>query len=563
MGKLLTVFAVALIIFAACNKSPEQQAGNTRTASESSNEKLASVDSAQAPSFHNALVNVASNLETNGSHLSVTHIDEDLKQLAEVMDGLLDVARQTSDEVPLNLSVVNLVNDLGLEKIDAVGRSSRWNESVWHNRLFIQTGGSSSGVLSVMGDEGTAWRAGEFAPADADMVVEFELNLRRLRQTMLIVSAAFGEQTQQGFLEAMQEKIANSSMTVGDLLGKMDIRATLVISLDREKRWNVSEQVELPTMLVTLRIERGMWLWKQFGEHIEADAEVSERDGLKFVKAPEEMDTPMGKLRPVIILDESKDVILVSLSEAYLEKCRSGKTTLSSSDDFKSATTGFPAKGNGLIYVSGDFCKELVEQVIQVRKNIPKDSEATALFDGLLGVSNLSADDVSHGYACCLANTKSGILIVGNSPMPDKGYGMMSSVAPISAMAAMATPMILKQKNKAQLIQVVSKMKQLYFLFFEYDQDEGKFPEQLEDLVQKGYLKQDTLTMLNRCHADSEDRSLVYIPGFSMSDHSATIIMHTPVPIDGKRAYLRIDGEVKTIKEAGFQQLMKAQDARE
>jgi hypothetical protein len=241
MGKLLTVFAVAVIIFVACNKSPEQQAGNTRTASESANEKLVSLDSAQAPSFHNALVNVASNLETNGSHLSVTHIDEDLKQLAEVMDGLLDVARQTSDEVPLNLSVVNLVNDLGLEKIDAMGRSSRWNESAWHNRLFIQTGGSRSGVLSLMGDEGTAWRAGDFAPADADVVVEFELNLRRLRQTMLIVSAAFGEQTQQGFLEAMQEKIADSAMTVGDLLGKMDIRATLVISLDREQRWNVSE----------------------------------------------------------------------------------------------------------------------------------------------------------------------------------------------------------------------------------------------------------------------------------------------------------------------------------
>lgn len=106
-------------------------------------------------------------------------------------------------------------------------------------------------------------------------------------------------------------------------------------------------------------------------------------------------------------------------------------------------------------------------------------------------------------------------------------------------------------------------MKQLYFLFFEYDQDEGKFPEQLEDLVQKGYLKQETLAMLNSCHADGEDRPLVYIPGFSMSDHSATIIMHTPVPIDGKRTYLRIDGEVKTIKEASFQQLMKAQDARE
>ncbi|HCC20147.1 MAG TPA: hypothetical protein DEP88_02715, partial [Verrucomicrobiales bacterium] len=106
-------------------------------------------------------------------------------------------------------------------------------------------------------------------------------------------------------------------------------------------------------------------------------------------------------------------------------------------------------------------------------------------------------------------------------------------------------------------------MKKMYYLFIDYDIDEGKFPEQLEDLVKKGYLKQDTLTMLNSCHADGEDRPLVYIPGFRTSDHSATIIMHTPAPIDGKRTYLRIDGEVKTMKEASFQQLIKVQGARE
>ncbi len=306
-----------------------------------------------------------------------------------------------------------------------------------------------------------------------------------------------------------------------------------------------------------------MWIWKQFGELIEADAEVSEQDGLKIVKAPQEMDTPMGKIRPVIVLDESKDVIWVSLTEAYLNKCKSGTATLASSDDFKKATTGFPAKGNGLFYVSDNLCKEIVEQVIQHRKNMPKDSEATAMFDGLLGFSKLSVDDVVHGYACCISNTESGILVVGNSPIPDKGYGMMSSIAPISAMAAMATPVILKQKKNAQSVRTVSNMKQMYFLLFEYSQDDGEFPKQLEDLVKKEYIKQETLELLISCRVDGEDKPLVYISGLSTTDNAASILMHTPAPVDGKRACLRVDGSVEAIAEAEFQELIKAQRARE
>lgn len=561
MKNILPFLAIAPLAFTSCDDKSAPQTGSASGAAAAPT----AVNGGATPSFHSALGNVVGNLETNGSHFSVTHIDEDLKQLAKAADGLLDIARENSDEVPPNLSAVDLLNNLGLSKIDAMGRSSRSTGGAWHNRLFVQTNGDRSGLLSAMGGEGSEWRAGEFAPADADLVVEIELNLRRIMETMKALSTSFGEEAEQGLAEAMREKIAEGGMTLGDLLGKTDLRATLIVSLDTEKRWSPGEGIQLPAMDAALRIERGMWLWKQFGEAIEAGAEVSESDGLKIIKAPEEMDTPMGKLRPIIVLDAAKDLIWASFTEDYLGKCRSSEMKLAGSDDYGLATTGFPEKGNGIFYVSGDFCSELVQQVRQAGKNLPEGSEEAAGFNAVIGLLGFPTDDAAsaHGYAWCVSNTKTGILCVGNSPFPDKGYGLMNSIAPISAMAGLAAPMVVKQRQKANQVMAVSNMRQLGLALFEYETEKGQYPNQLSDLVDAGILDGEMLDQMTSCLIDGESRPLVYIPGLSSSGNPGIIILHTPAPIDGKRIVARIDNSVTSMPEDEFLELIGKQQDRE
>jgi len=558
MKNFLSILALVPLVFASCENKSKNQTGKSP---EVNTQPTANRDA----SFNIAVTNVVSNLETNGSHLSITHIDEDLKQLAKAVDGLLDIARNTSDEVPPNLSVVDLLKDLGLSKIDAMGRSSRSTGNAWHNRSFTQTNGDRSGLLSVMGDEGSAWRVGNFAPANADLVVEFELNLRRIRETMKVVGNSFGKEGQRGFAEIMRGEIAGGMMTVGDLLGKTDLRAILIVSLDKDQRWNASEEIELPIMHAAICIERGMWLWKQFGKPIEAETEVSERDGLKIIKAPEEMNTPMGKIRPVIILDEAKDMIWVSLTEDYLDKCQSPANTLASSNDFKQATAGFPEKGNGLFYVSADFCEEIIQQVKQAGKNLPSGSEEAPGFDAVTGLLGLSTEDAAfaHGYAWCISNTKTGILCVGNSPFPDKGYGMMNGIAPIAAMAGMAAPMVIRQKSKADQTEAMSNLRQLGLALFEYDTNEGQFPNQLGELVDAGIINEGDFSRLNSCRIDGETKQFVYIPGLSSAGNPARVIMHTSAPIDGKRTVLRIDNSVSSLPENQFLELIQKQQAEE
>lgn len=559
MKKLLPLFVIAPLVFTSCEKKPEAQTGS------SSDTSTSAPTSNSNTSFNSALTNVVSHLETNGSHFSITHIDDDINQLAKSVDGLIDIARASSQDIPPNLNIVKLLKGLGLSKIDAIGRSSRANQDMWHNRLFLQTNGDRSGLLSIMGEEGSKWRCADIAPADADLVMEFELNLRRLRETMKVVSDSFGEQAEASISAMMKEKIAGGALSLGDMLGKTDLRAKIVVSLDREKRWKATEQTELPTMHAALCIERGTWLWKQFGEEIEKDSTIGERNGLKTVKAPEEMVTPMGKLRPIIAIDEAKDLLWFSLSEEYLDTCLSKQNTLASSDDFKRATTGFPEKGNGFAYASGDFYQEVIQQLKQVGDNLPENSEQASLFEGinrLLGLSQGNATS-PHGFAWCLSNTKSGILCVGNSLLPDKGYGLMTSVAPIAAIAGMSTPAILKQKTKAEQVRAISNAKQLYLALLDYESEEGEFPEKLSDLVEDGYLEEATFAVLINYTVNGKVHEFVYIPSLSTRMDGNMIILHSPAPIDGKYLILRIDGAAQMIPAADFENLMRKQKSAE
>ena len=49
-------------------------------------------------------------------------------------------------------------------------------------------------------------------------------------------------------------------------------------------------------------------------------------------------------------------------------------------------------------------------------------------------------------------------------------------IAIIAALAAMATPVILKQKKKADMTEAVNNAKQIFYLMIEFDGDFGEFP---------------------------------------------------------------------------------------
>ena len=62
------------------------------------------------------------------------------------------------------------------------------------------------------------------------------------------------------------------------------------------------------------------------------------------------------------------------------------------------------------------------------------------------------------------------------------GYVTIPLIFIIAALAALATPVILKQKKKAEMVETSSYVKQIYYHLVEYEQEHGKFPDSLDDL---------------------------------------------------------------------------------
>jgi len=426
--------------------------------------------------FNPNLLKVASQLDKDGVAFSITYLDKDIQQFGEIIDTFIDPIKKQNDDIPQDLSIKKIINHLGINHISAMGRSSRWNGRSWHNRLFLQTNGYRDGILSIMGGEGQPWQAATFAPDDADLVVEYELDLRKMRWMLQNIMGLLGSDAQDAFNDEMQNEVGNDGLNIGGLLDKLKMHTTLIVSIQEKKRWRLNEIVELPTTEVAIKLDTGSWLWHLISKDLKKYALVSEKSGIITVRSKEAISSPMGKLNPILVYNKKQETYWVALNESYLARCLSNKNTLGQNAQFQQITSGLPKKGNALLYVSPDFCNEIKHQILTQKKQahlgIQERKIIDVLTNGMLG--NL-LNKQCPGYAWCLSNTPQGILIAGNSPMPEKGYGVFN-ITSIATLASMTTPVIIKQQKKASTMEAVTNAKQLFYLLTDFDQEYGEFP---------------------------------------------------------------------------------------
>ncbi len=163
-------------------------------------------------------------------------------------------------------------------------------------------------------------------------------------------------------------------------------------------------------------------------------------------------------------------------------------------------------------------------------------------------------------------------------------------IAIIAALAAMATPVIMKQNKKAAMTEATSNAKQIFYLLVEFDQDYGEFPgddtavdelsgysgsnsnDYLAQLIEGGYTKSEEIFYAKGGASNNKkpdnvitnktdqlkkgECGFAYIKGMSTSDNSGRPVLFAPYdtsqkfkpdPYDGKAVVLRIDGAVKQL----------------
>jgi len=190
-----------------------------------------------------------------------------------------------------------------------------------------------------------------------------------------------------------------------------------------------------------------------------------------------------------------------------------------------------------------------------------------------------------------------------NNKIQRKGFTLVELLVVISiivALGALATPALLKQQKKADMLQGVNNARQSYLLLAEFDQDFGAYPtetimaanaEEFEDaptgtgnsnrylgaLVAAGYVESEEIFFCkgdgvlkpdNVINSASEvlksgECGFAYVDNQSSSKNGGRTLLAGPMtesgeefqrdPFSGKAVILRIDGSVKTerISKAG------------
>ena len=505
-----------------------------------------------------ALLQVAEYLGEPGAHYSLTDISGDAEKFAGVIDGLLESFRESGmgAEVPSGLNLERLVRDLNIHYVTAIGQSAHKVGSHWHNRMFLDTNGRRNGVLSVLGGEGREYVAPVYAPADADLVLEIELNLKEIRDIARRIATAFGPEARKGVADAFAEAVIEGGLTLGELFGKFEVRASLVVTLDPSNPISLGEGISVPSVSVIARLDRAKWVWDAFAEQLAEGFEQKSEGGLEMLVAPEPMETPMGVLSPVIAFERRSGAIWVALDQKDLGMARDeSKSNLAGSEEFQAAMAGLPEKGNALAFSS----KRLAQELGKLVKNAERNLEAEVA-TGIGMVTQFLLPDLSQpqAYAAAIANNEDGVLLALNGPEAIKGTSMMGSTGTIVALSALATPQIFKALKRAELAENLNKARQVKFALDSYAADnDGEFPAMLSQLV-PDHMDAESFEALK---PDTEEGTgnWMYVEGLKNLDRGDLIILFSPDVSDGKRIIVRVDGAARAVDEEEFQALIDEQ----
>ena len=441
------------------------------------------------------LTKIAGNLGDGGVHFSVTDSKGDLQKVATVLDEVLKVIPEA--DLPPGLKVDSLFDDLGLYSIEGSGTSSHKVGWLWHNRNFILTDGNHRGVLSLLGDKPRATIAHDFAPAGADLVLETTINLREVQRTSAKISKALGDDAERELSDVFQQEATSLGLSLADIFADFTVHGTLVFWLDEEKTFEAGPGLVAPVPHFAARLDQaGMVFWKLLKSELGPQSDLTE-SGDEILLAPKgsEEETPFGTVKPQFVWNSSTEQLFFSLTSADLAVCRGDGPRLTDDAEFKIASMGFPAETSGMAYVSKDFLTTALTLSEPFAGEAPPEAQAI-----ITKVLPYLKDLVDHGgYAGAFAVKEDGFLFISNSPLASKGSSGMGlgGVGTVATLAGIATPLISKAQNNAEVTRDLSDLKMLAAIQLDHFSETGKWAKSLDELIAAEFLAPDFANLLD------------------------------------------------------------------
>ena len=513
---------------------------------------------------------VLEKLDLGGELFGYVDIDGDIESLVEAIGGLYDGVSESvpgpdGEQLP-DVDVNALLAEFGFHGIEALGLSSyKSSDDFFHNKAFLYIPEGRVGLMKFTGGEPGPISALKLAPTGADIVVEFDVQIRALRD---LVDGILGEvnvpDVTDGWNELKEGPFFGMPFTVDEFFEQTNGRASFVAKMVPETPLpkELTNGEEFPSVDALICLENVGWVFDELKEGLtgeEAPFELTE--GTEGVKLTMRMppDTDLGIYEPVILREAGTERVLIATRDAFLKECLSDSNRLTEDAEFKSVTDGLPTAGNGFSYMSAETFATLQSVMDFAMKTAMADSQFENPDNPSAGFEQQFAEwgksfygwDRQVGTASITVNLPDGVLFASKDNKSHKAIATIGVVG-VAVAASVAVPVYSVVQRRAEMTagggETLNQVKMLHLaLQFHAIENDGAFPNALEDMNLEevgleSILISDPLT--------GQMVKPLYRSGLNNGAPADTAILASPRPgPTGNRVVGFVDGSVKEVPE--------------
>lgn len=486
------------------------------------------------PSAH--LPAVLSHLDFGGEVFGYYDVDGELEGGVEGISRFYEAIRSASAESGQQLPAISTATFtetfriLGLFDTKAIGQSSvRMANGRYLNKSFLLTPKGRTGLLRMVGGEAHDFESLAMAPADAQIVVEVELDGAALLETVKALALNLGGRAVLDQIEAaLKQPVAPApgAPTAGQIFAALKTRVILIVAANPSQTFKPdgTKGPELPVPHAILLVEGLAPLLHpvikaENSGHTDGNITITETESRYTIesKAPSK-NIP---ITPTLDLDLKGGQLRIATSKAFLESCLSKKGGFTANVVYQNISANLPKSGNSLVCMNLTILPILFDTITAEAK---KDPNAGTAVEGL-GYARNFVSQFSQPSLTTLSNLPDGILVTSNSPCSHKnqlmGAGSVVTTGFLAAMAIPAFNRVRKQSRQTTLVQdgrMLGTSAQQFFLTsgretvsFDYDPATGRIKGELTPWITtigKGYTIHD-----NTIESGREDAFSLSIPG--------------------------------------------------
>lgn len=389
---------------------------------------------------------VTAKLDRNGHLLAYFNTAKTMKQLGQMMDSLIEIAKSNDSANPLanNPFIGPMVSGIseaikpayeesGIGQIGGVGMSSlAIKKDQWRQKTFIyRDSKKGEGLIwEMFGSEPHSLEILELAPAQTALLAHSDLRISALMDWVDRIS----EKVTGG-----QSVTASAPTEFKDILNAFDDEVGFLMTLDPNKQLKIpgfmiqaEEDLEMNSFAFALIARtRGDKIISMINETMEGGFATPQRTKLKGVNLN---SIPLPLPIPIEGLDISPcyfqvDDYMVLASSTSLGKsiieAKNGKGQITENDDFRRLTEGLDLTSNGISYVSSNFTEWSIKLNELSMGQMPKELKDS--FD-----IYLKYNQQMEGMVSLIKSEKDGIMLETRSSVNLTGEYLAHTAASIA-----------------------------------------------------------------------------------------------------------------------------------